>query len=183
MSALFALDGQYFEFNSARLCLCIRFYMSHESQRSKRPRMRGWLDYTAVVSSAFFCSGRGLTAGFTHAFECCFAAAEGFVVLRRSICSLRHHRHYAESWNFICVCTPHRPHTRNTTPIAREQHSGLCKQQRERRSGGDSSKPSVGFVFFHDMPRKKPFSNKQKKKQLQVKRERKRGKWRCSDSG
>lgn len=64
-----------------------------------------------------------------------------------------------------------------------EQDLGPCKQRREGRSGGDSLKPRVEFVWedvlsSSNMPRKKPFSNKQKKKQLQVKRERKRGEWR-----
>lgn len=39
----------------------------------------------------------------------------------------------------------------------------------------DTQYITVYSQVFVNMPRKKPFSNKQKKKQLQVKRERKRG--------
>lgn len=52
-----------------------------------------------------------------------FCGSWGFVFLRRSICSLRHLRHYAESWNFIhvlyvrlgCIhATLHSLHTKKT---------------------------------------------------------------------
>lgn len=121
--------------SAAQLCLRVRFYTWYNSQWSKSPKCGTTKIYIAVVSSAFLCSWACWLDSPTHLslilrqLRVCF--------LRRSICGLRHLRHYAESWNFIHVCAP-RLRTRNATLIAYEEDSGPCKQQRERRSGGDS---------------------------------------------
>lgn len=137
---------------------------------------------TSLWSRPHFSAARPVSWIHPHIWVS-FCDSWWFVFLRRSICSLRHLRHYAGSWNFIHVCMyASAAYTQHYTLIAPVHEPGPRKQRHERRSGGVRLKPGVEFVWkhvvsFNNMPRKKPFSNKQKKKQLQVKRERKRGEW------
>lgn len=54
--------------SAARLCLCVRFYTSHNSQWLKREQKKcgATKEYFAVVSSAFLCSGACRLDSPTH---------------------------------------------------------------------------------------------------------------------
>lgn len=155
---------------AARLCLRARFYESHNYQWPKRPRVRGWLEATtpqwsrprfSAVSGACGLDSptqfRTVLRQLRFMFCVVPFAVCGTVVITRSRETLS-----------VCVYTS----AAYTQQRARCMRRGLWSARRRRQS-------KVGSVWERvvslNMPRKKPFSNKQKKKQLQVKRERKRG--------